>query len=110
LAHSRNRGGHEHFEWSDSDVDASNVFESGMSWTHNPSNLPMLLAGGSRLGLRHGNHLRFNPHKDLQGRVIRDVRPQETTVCDVLRTMSERLSVPAERFGDSRRVVSEILA
>jgi hypothetical protein len=31
------------------------------------------------------------------------------TVCDVLRTMSERLSVAAERFGDSRKVVSEIL-
>jgi len=37
------------------------------------------------------------------------VKPDETTVCDVLRTMSERLGVPAERFGDSRRVVSELL-
>jgi hypothetical protein len=86
------------------------LYGGGMSWTHNPSNLPMLLAGGSRLGLRHGQHLRVNPHKDLQGRLNRDVRPQETTVCDVLRTMSERLGVPAERFGDSRKTVSEILA
>ena len=85
------------------------LFGGGMSWTHNPSNLPMLLAGGSRLGLRHGSHIRVNPHKDHQGRPIRDVRPQETSVCDLLRTMSERLGVRAERFGDSRRVVTELL-
>ncbi|MCE2726557.1 MAG: DUF1552 domain-containing protein [Planctomycetaceae bacterium] len=85
------------------------LYGGGMSWTHNPSNLPMLLAGGSRLGLKHGSHLRFNPHKDFKGQLDRNVKRDETTVCDVLRTMSERLGVPAEGFGNSRRVVNELL-
>ncbi len=85
------------------------LFGGGMSWTHNPSNLPMLLAGGSRLGLKHGSHLRFNPHKDHMGKLDRSAKVQETTICDVLRTMSERLDVPADRFGDSRRSVKELL-
>lgn len=85
------------------------LYGGGMSWTHNPSNLPMLLAGGSRLGLKHGNHLRFNPHKNFRGQLDRTVKPDETTVCDVLRTMSERLGVPAERFGNNRKVVRELL-
>ena len=85
------------------------LYGGGMSWTHNPSNLPMLLAGGSRLGLKHGSHLRFNPHKDFKGRLDKSVKPEETTVCDVLRTMSERLGVSAEGFGDSRQVVRELL-
>jgi hypothetical protein len=86
------------------------LYGGGMSWTHNPSNLPMLLAGGGSLGLRHGSHLRFNPHKNFQGQPEKGVKPEETTVSDVLRTMSERLGVPAAGFGDSRRVVDELLA
>ncbi len=85
------------------------LYGGGMSWTHNPSNLPMLLAGGSRLGLKHGSHLRFNPHKDFKGQIDKSAKPDATTVCDVLRTMSERLGVSAEGFGDSRRVISELL-
>lgn len=85
------------------------LYGGGMSWTHNPSNLPMLLAGGSRLGLKHGSHLRFNPHKDFKGHSDKKAKPEQTTICDVLRTMSERLGVPAEGFGDSRRVVHELL-
>jgi hypothetical protein len=86
------------------------LYGGGMSWTHNPSNLPMLLAGGSQLGLKHGGHLRFNPHKDHMGKLDKSAKVQDTTVCDVLRTMSERLDVPADRFGDSRQVIQELLA
>jgi hypothetical protein len=86
------------------------LYGGGMSWTHNPSNLPMLLAGGSKLGLKHGQHLRFNPHKDHMGKLDKSAKVQETTICDVHRTMSERLDVPADRFGDSRRVAQELLA
>ncbi len=34
------------------------LFGSGASTTHNPRNLPTLLAGGSRLGLKHGTYWR----------------------------------------------------
>ena len=87
------------------------LFGSGMCYghSHGNANLPLVLAGGSDLGLKHGSHLRFNPHKNFKGQLDKAVQPDETTACDVLRTMSERLGVPAERFGDSRRVVSELL-
>jgi hypothetical protein len=86
------------------------LYGGGMSWTHQSSNLPMLLAGGSNLGLKHGSHLRFNPHKNFQGQTEKGVEPEETTVSDVLRTISERLGVAAAGFGGSRRVVDELLA
>lgn len=34
------------------------LFGSGASTTHNPTNLPTLLAGGANMGLRHGAHVR----------------------------------------------------
>jgi hypothetical protein len=34
------------------------LFGSGASTTHNPTNLPTLIAGGTRLGLKHGTHWR----------------------------------------------------
>jgi len=86
------------------------LYGGGMSWTHQSSNLPMLLAGGCNLGLKHGSHLRFNPHKNFQGQTEKGVEPEETTVSDVLRTISERLGVAAAGFGGSRRVVDELLA
>src|SRR6185437_13610406 len=38
------------------------LFGSGMSYghSHGNANLPMVLAGGSDLGLKHGSHLDFN--------------------------------------------------
>lgn len=56
------------------------------------------------------NHLRFNPHKDAMGKTDKKIKPAETTVCDVLRTMMERLGVPARGFGDSHRLVNELLS
>ena len=85
------------------------LYGGGMSWTHNGSNLPMLLAGGSKLGLKHGSHHRFNPHKDRFGLPIKDVKPDQTTISDLLRTISERLGVPAPGFGDSSKVIGELL-
>ena len=34
------------------------LFGSGASTTHNPTNLPTLIAGGANMGLRHGVHIR----------------------------------------------------
>lgn len=68
-----------------------------------------------RLGLTlialatYGSHLRFNPHKDFKGQLDKSAKREETSVCDVLRTMSERLGVSAAGFGDSRCVVNELL-
>jgi hypothetical protein len=46
------------------------LFGSGMSYghSHGNANLPLVLAGGSDLGLKHGQHLDFNREaKDFQG-------------------------------------------
>ncbi|GDY13607.1 hypothetical protein LBMAG53_24850 [Planctomycetota bacterium] len=85
------------------------LYGSGMSWTHCPANLPILLAGGSRLGLKHGNHLRFNRHKDAKGSPVKDVKKDQTTLCDLHRTISERMGVPAAGFGDSTKVIAELV-
>lgn len=87
------------------------LYGSGMSWNHNNNNLPLVLAGGSRLGIRHGHHLRFNPHRDAVGMIAKGAaKADDTTMSDVLRTISERLGVPAAGFGGSTRAVGELLA
>ena len=95
-------------------------FGYGMSWggPHYANNLPNLIIGGSRLGIKHAGHLRLNPHLSkglpVEGATIGDERDKgegtTTTVSDLLRTISERLGVPAEGFGGSTRVLDEILA
>lgn len=86
------------------------LFGSGMSWpaSHGPHNLPLLLAGGSKLGIRHGRHLRVNAQ--LTNPRGARLAPGCVSVSDLLRTISERVGVPAEGFGQSTRVIDELIA
>jgi hypothetical protein len=61
------------------------LFGSGASTTHNPTNLPTLVAGGNRLGLKHGRYWRQN-----------DAR-MSNLFLSILRT----LKLDVEAFGDS---------
>lgn len=61
------------------------LFGSGASTTHNPRNLPTLIAGGSALGLRHGTYWRGN-----------DAR-MSNAYLSILRAMG----IHAESFADS---------
>ena len=67
------------------------LFGSGMNngngGGHSPKNLPLLLAGGSRLGLKHGQHLAF--------------QEDSTPLSNVLLTMLQKMGVEQERFMDS---------
>lgn len=67
------------------------LFGSGMSngkgGGHSPKNLPLILAGGSGLGLRHGNHLPF------------DV--DSTPLSNLLLTMLQKMGVEQDAFADS---------
>lgn len=81
------------------------LFGSGMSWgNHNPDQLPLLIAGGSKLGIRHQGHVGYND------RAPADAQRPATNASDLLRTISEVCGVPAPGFGSSTRVIDELLA
>lgn len=81
------------------------MYGSGMAWgNHTRDHLPVLIAGGRALGIRHRGHLAYNE------RAQRDAAPPASHLGDLLRTVSEVCGVPARGFGASRRVLDEILA
>jgi hypothetical protein len=92
------------------------LFGSGMSYghSHGNANLPLVLAGGSALGLKHGGHLDFN-QGHFQGYQLdkpgehyalcsRPANP-EAHMSNLLLMMAQRMGVEIDRFGDSNRVI-----
>jgi hypothetical protein len=61
------------------------LFGSGASTTHNPRNLPTLIAGGSGLGLRHGTYWRAG----------------ETRMSNLYLSILHTLGIEQESFADS---------
>jgi Protein of unknown function (DUF1552). len=55
---------------------------------HSPKNLPLLVAGGRALGLKHGQHLAFNPEK-------------HPPLSNVLLTVLQKGGVETDRFSDA---------
>ncbi len=99
------------------------LFGSGMSYghSHGNANLPLVLAGGSDLGLRHGSHLDFNKSaKDFQGYALGTdgalttahyqlcSRPANTDahMSNLLLLMAQRMGVETDKFGDSNKVIA----
>ncbi len=66
------------------------LFGSGASTTHNPRNLPTLIAGGTRLGLKHGTYWRNG----------------ETRMANLYLSILRTLGVPQESFADSSGTLS----
>ncbi len=60
------------------------LFESGASTTHNPRNLPTLLAGGANMGLRHGTYWRRDDARlsDLYLSILRSMEIEEPSFAD----------------------------
>jgi len=92
------------------------LFGSGMSYghSHGNANLPLVLGGGSDLGLQHGSHLDFNQghfngyqlekpgeHYSLCSRPAN----AEAHMSNLLLLMAQRMGVETDRFGDSNRAV-----
>ena len=98
------------------------LFGSGMCYghSHGNANLPLVLAGGSDLGLVHGSHLDFNKEsKDFAGYSLgpdggltaahydvcsRPVNP-DAHMSNLLLLMAQRMGVETEQFGDSNKVI-----
>jgi hypothetical protein len=97
------------------------LWGSGMAYghSHGNANLPMLLAGGRALGLKHGQHVDFNLPKIGQYNVADATshyricsRPVDgnARLSNLLLTMLQRVDVEAAQFQDSLRTVSEVVA
>jgi len=69
------------------------LYGSSNSKTHQNRNYPLVLAGGSKLGLRHGQFLKLGEQMPLS---------------NVFMTMLNRLQVPVESFADSSGECSEL--
>jgi hypothetical protein len=99
------------------------LFGSGMSYghSHGNANLPLVLAGGSDLGLKHGTHVDFNKSaKDFQGYTFGPdgaltsahyqvcSRPANTDahMSNLLLLMAQRMGVEIDQFGDSNKVIA----
>jgi hypothetical protein len=98
------------------------LFGSGMCYghSHGNANLPLVLAGGSDLGLKHGTHLDFNKEAaGFQGYALGAdgaltsahyqlcSRPLNTDahMSNLLLLMAQRMGVETDKFGDSNKVI-----
>lgn len=61
---------------------------SGAGGEHLPKNLPLLVAGGYKLGLKHGQHLAHDPNK-------------HPLLSNVLLTLIQKMVVESDKFRDS---------
>ncbi|MFG0255020.1 MAG: DUF1552 domain-containing protein [Rhodopirellula sp. JB053] len=99
------------------------LFGSGMSYghSHGNANLPLVLAGGSDLGLKHGRHLDFNTEADgfsgyslgPDGSLTTEhyqlcSRPAnaDAHMSNLLLLMAQRMGVDIDSFGDSNGVIN----
>jgi hypothetical protein len=99
------------------------LFGSGMSYghSHGNANLPLVLAGGSDLGLKHGSHLDFNKaaagfegyavsaegalttaHYQLCSRPANS----DAHMSNLLLLMAQRMGVETDQFGDSNKAIA----
>ena len=95
------------------------LFGSGMSYghSHSNSNLPILLAGGRGLGLKHGQHIDYNQPADgykLDYDEWRSLcgkpKDDKARLSNLMLTMMQKMEVNAEQFVDSLGPVAEVMA
>jgi len=93
------------------------LFGSGMSYghSHGNANLPLVLAGGSDLGLNHGSHLDFN-QGHFKGYQL-DKPGEHYSLCsrpansnaymsNLLLLMAQRMGVETDKFAESNKVIT----
>lgn len=99
------------------------LYGSGMAFghSHGNANLPLILAGGGGLGLKHGRHIDFNARSKPEGYTYDlDNHVKHYAICfnpvnekahlsNLLLTMAQKLDVRTDTFADSNGVISEIL-
>ena len=68
---------------------------SGKGGEHSPKNLPLLMAGGQRLGFRHGRHLAFKVEN-------------HPPLANVLLTMMQAMGIESDKFSDATGTLTEL--
>jgi Protein of unknown function (DUF1552) len=97
------------------------LFGSGMSYghSHGNANLPIVLAGGKALGLKHGQHIDYNLPAIKNYNLANAVehyglchKPTDgnARLTNLLLTMMQKMEVHTEQFVDSLGPVSEVVA
>lgn len=101
------------------------LYGSGMAYghSHGNANLPIVVAGGRSLGLRHGRHIDLNQgHFDGyavngEGTLQNDhykicLRPvnEKARLSNLLLTLAQRMDVETATFADSLGTLSEIVS
>lgn len=69
------------------------LYGSGASTTHNPTNLPTLVAGGGNMGLKHGVHWRKpnTPMSNLYLSILRSMKIEEPSFGDSTGALSDSI-------------------
>ena len=100
------------------------LYGSGMAFghSHGNANLPLILAGGGGLGIKHGRHIDFNAQSKPEGyKYDLDNPGKHYAIChnpvnskahlsNLLLTMAQKMDVPTEKFADSNGTISEVEA
>jgi hypothetical protein len=103
------------------------LYGSGMAYghSHGNANLPIVVAGGAKLGIRHGRHIDFNKtapgfegyklgpdglltnaHYQLCGRPVNP----EARLSNLLLLFAQTMGVETERFADSTKPLAELIS
>jgi len=93
------------------------LYGSGMAYGHSHGNasLPLVLAGGTALGFKHGKHVDYNLVKDFKGYgkhagMYHSPVNAKAHLSNLLLTMAQKMDVKIERFADSNGAASEVTA
>ncbi|MFM2096025.1 MAG: hypothetical protein RIS70_3149 [Planctomycetota bacterium] len=93
------------------------LYGSGMAYGHSHGNasLPIILAGGTALGLKHGQHVDYNLTKDFKGYdqhpgIYHSAVNSKAHLSNLLLAMAQKMDVPVDKFADSNGTISEVLA
>mgnify|MGYP001977788542 CR=1 FL=1 len=98
------------------------LWGSGMAFghSHGNANLPLVVAGGSKLGLKHGSHLDFNKQVDFEGYQLDQpgkhyaicTRPvnEKVRMSNLLLTMAQKMGVETNKFGDGNGSLGDLEA
>lgn len=94
------------------------LYGSGLSYgnSHGTTSLPLVLAGGAKLGLKHGAHVDYNQQvKGFKGYgkgvgVYHSPVNTKAHFSNLLLTIAQKMGVETKAFADSSGVISEVLS
>ena len=94
------------------------LYGSGLSYgnSHGTTSLPLVLAGGASLGLKHGKHVDYNQQvKEFKGYgqgvgIYHSPVNTKAHFSNLLLTIAQKMGVETKSFADSNGAISEILS